>query len=270
MTIFDYFKEIVIVSYKLFLVQIRIDTMMKQYLYDTHIHTIETSPCGKIPAADTVRYYADHGYTGLVITDHLHPEFLQKTDPGHKDWDHLVDLYMAGYNAAKKQGDEIGFDVIFGAEMRFIENNNDYLVYNIDEAWLRAHPYVICQTAREFFEKYKDEVLVIHAHPYRDGNQTVFEDAVHGVEMINTNPRHDNHTDLAAELCRRHPEYYIQAGSDMHQVTDRCRAGIITGRRVTNSFEYAELIRSQEHDLYAPDFPEFIEEFRKMKNIRNQ
>ena len=81
MTIFDNFKEIVIVLYKLFLVQIRIETMMKQYLYDTHIHTIETSPCGKIHAAETVRYYADHGYTGLVITDHLHPDFFRKPTP---------------------------------------------------------------------------------------------------------------------------------------------------------------------------------------------
>ena len=198
--------------------------MEKQYLYDTHIHTIETSPCGKIPAAETVDYYAAHGYTGLVITDHLHPEFLAKVDEDH-DWDHVVDLYMAGYRAAKKRGDEIGFDVLFGAEMRFPENNNDYLVYDIDENWLRAHPYVICQSAREFFEKYHNEVLVMHAHPYRDGNLTVFEDAVHGVEMINTNPRHNNWPDRAEALCRRHPEYFIQAGSDMHQVTDRCLAG---------------------------------------------
>lgn len=232
--------------------------MTKNYLYDTHIHTIETSPCGKIPAAQTVDYYASHGYTGLVITDHLHPEFLAKFDDSD-DWDHIVDCYLAGYQAAKKRGDEIGFDVLFGAEMRFTDNNNDYLVYNIDEIWLRAHPYVICQTAREFFAKYRDEVLVIHAHPFRDGNLTVFEDAVHGIELINTNPRHNNWPDRALELYQRHPEYYIQAGSDMHRETDRCLAGIITDHRVYNSFEYADLIRSRKYSLYAPDYEEYIQ-----------
>jgi len=49
--------------------------MENKYLYDTHIHTVETSPCGRIPAAETVDYYAAHGYSGLVITDHLHSEF---------------------------------------------------------------------------------------------------------------------------------------------------------------------------------------------------
>lgn len=243
---------------------IKIISMTEQYLYDTHIHTVETSPCGKIPAAETVDYYAAHGYSGLVITDHLHPLFLQTADTEH-DWDIVVDRYMAGYKAAKKRGDEIGFDVIFGSEMRFPENDNDYLVYGIDEAWLRAHPYVICQPAREFFKKYRDEVLVMHAHPYRDGNLTVFEDAVHGVELINTNPRHNNWPDRALELCRRHPEYYRQAGSDMHQTTDRCLAGIRSGKRIRDSFEYADLIRSGEFGLYAPDYPEYVQADREMR-----
>ena len=239
--------------------------MSRQFLYDTHIHTIETSPCGKIPAAETIDYYASHGYDGLVITDHLHQEFLDIADTDH-DWDIVVDRYLAGYNAAKKRGDEIGFAVIFGAEMRFTDNDNDYLVYGIDEKWLKAHPYVICQPAREFFKKYHDEVLVIHAHPYRDGNMTVFEDAVHGIELINTNIRHNNWPDRALALCQRHPEYYRQAGSDMHRPDDRCRAGIITDTPIHNSFEYADLIRSGKFRLYAPDFPEFVkadEEMRK-------
>ena len=242
----------------------KIISMMEQYIYDTHIHTIETSPCGKIPAAETVDYYAAHGYTGLVVTDHLHSEFLEKYDTDH-DWDKAMERWMAGYRAAKKRGDEIGFDVILGCEMRFTDNNNDYLVYNIDEAWLRAHPYVICQSAREFFRKYHEEVLVIHAHPYRDGNMTVFEDAVHGAELINTNPRHNNWPERAAELCRRHPEYLLQAGSDMHQVPDRCKAGIISPRRITDSFDYADLIRSGNYDLYVPEWQEYIEVFHSLR-----
>lgn len=238
--------------------------MEKTFLYDTHIHTVETSPCGKLPAAETVDYYASHGYSGLAITDHLHKQFLDKHEG--KSWDTIIDRYLTGYRAAKKRGDEIGFDVILGAEMRFPENDNDYLVYNIDEEWLLNHPFVIQQSATEFFEKYHDEVLVIHAHPYRDGNLTVFEDAVHGVELINANPRHNNWPNRALALCKRHPEYFIQAGSDMHQIPDRCQAGIIAKKRITNSFEYADLIRSQSHDLYAPDFSEYIEEFRKLKN----
>ena len=69
-------------------------------------------------------------------------------------WDILIDKYCQGYRAALQKGNEIGFTVIFGAEMRFEDNDNDYLIYGIDENWLRQHPYVICQSARDFFQKY--------------------------------------------------------------------------------------------------------------------
>ena len=114
--------------------------------------------------------------------------------------------------------------MLLGAELRFPENDNDYLVYGIDEAWLRSNPYVCCMSAREFFQKFHDQVLIIHAHPYRDGNTTVFENAIHGTEIINGNPRHDNYNDRALELARRHPEYYRLAGSDTHQSGDEARA----------------------------------------------
>lgn len=238
-----------------------------QFLYDTHIHTVETSSCAKLPAVETVDYYASHGYTGLVITDHLHEEFIKKTDNG-EGWNYIVDHFLTGYTAAKKRGDEIGFDVILGAEMRFTDNNNDYLVYDIDEAWLYAHPYIVCQGAQEFFAKYHTEVLIMHAHPYRDGNLCIFENAVHGIELINTNSRHENHTDRAVNLAKRHPEYYLQAGSDMHQLPDRCQAGIISPRRIRDSHEYAEVIRSGKYDLYAPQFSQYINEYHKLVNGR--
>ena len=159
---------------------------MQGYLYDPHTHTAETSKCGHLPAADVVERYVKHGFSGLVVTDHLHPEYLSRIDTEH-DWQKAMDHYLSGYKASKKRGDELGFDVILGAELRFPQNDNDYLVYGIDEDWLRSNPYMCCTSAREFYEKFHNEVLIIHAHPYRDGNTTVFEDAVDGTEIINGN-----------------------------------------------------------------------------------
>ena len=146
---------------------------MQGYLYDPHTHTAETSKCGHLPAADVVERYVKHGFSGLVVTDHLHPEYLSRIDTEH-DWQKAMDHYLSGYKASKKRGDELGFDVILGAELHFPQNDNDYLVYGIDEDWLRSNPYMCCTSAREFYEKFHNEVLIIHAHPYRDGNTTVF------------------------------------------------------------------------------------------------
>ena len=87
---------------------------MKEYLYDPHTHTAETSKCGHLPAAEVVDRYAGHGFSGLVVTDHLHPEYLSRIDTDH-NWDHVIDHYLAGYRASKARGDELGLDVILGA-----------------------------------------------------------------------------------------------------------------------------------------------------------
>lgn len=237
---------------------------MEEFLFDPHTHTAETSKCGHLPAAEVVDRYVRNGFSGLVVTDHLHPEYLSRIDKDH-DWNKVMDHYLSGYHASRKRGDEVGFQVILGAELRFPENDNDYLVYGIDEDWLRSNPYVCCMSAREFFQKFHDQVLIIHAHPYRDGNTVVFEDAVHGTEIINGNPRHDNHNDLALDLARRHPDFFRLAGSDTHQAGDEARAGVILPEKPADSFAYKDLIEQRRFRLWSPEFQSFVDEDEKMR-----
>lgn len=231
---------------------------MKGYLYDPHTHTSETSKCGKVSAAETVNRYHKNGFTGLVVTDHLHPEYLSWVDTDH-DWDKVMDHFLSGYHASKQRGDELGFDVILGAELRFPENDNDYLVFGIDEAWLRANPYMCCMSAQEFYDKFHDEVLIIHAHPYRNGSAPVQETAIHGAEVANCNPRHDNHNDQAWELCCRHPEYFRLAGSDAHRDGDETRAGIILPERVKDSFQFKHMIETKQFHLWSPELQSYVD-----------
>ena len=237
---------------------------MEEFLFDPHTHTAETSKCGHLPAAEVVDRYVRNGFSGLVVTDHLHPEYLSRIDKDH-DWNKVMDHYLSGYHASRKRGDEVGFQVILGAELRFPENDNDYLVYGIDEDWLRSNPYVCCMSAREFWQKFHDQVLIIHAHPYRDGNTVVFEDAVHGTEIINGNPRHDNHNDLALDLARRHPGFFRLAGSDTHQAGDEARAGVILPEKPADSFAYKALIEQRRFRLWSPEFQSFVDEDEKMR-----
>lgn len=237
----------------------------KGYLYDPHTHTAETSKCGRLTAAEVVDRYVKKGFSGLAVTDHLHPEYLSRIDTEH-NWDAVMDHFLSGYHASKKRGDEVGFQVLLGAEFRFPENDNDYLVYGIDEQWLRSHPYACCMSAQEFFDRFRNEVLIIHAHPYRKGSAPVQETAVHGAEIINGNPRHENHNDEALSLCRRHPEYHRLAGSDTHRADDEARAGVILPELVTDSSGYKALIEAGRFRLWSPEFQEYVnadEEIRK-------
>ena len=210
-----------------------------------------------------------NGFSGLVVTDHLHPEYLSRIDTQH-NWDMVMDHYLTGYHASKKRGDEVGLDVILGAEFRFPENDNDYLVYGIDEQWLRSNPYACCMSAQEFYDKYHNEVRIIHAHPFRKGSAPVQETAIHGAEIINDNPRHENNNDKALAMCRRHPEYYRLAGSDTHRNGDEARAGVILPERVKDSRAYKHMIETLQFQLWCPEFPEVLEADAEMRKENNK
>lgn len=232
---------------------------MDGFLYDPHTHTSQTSACADLDAARAAELYASKGFAGYVVTDHIHPEYVSRIDRRHC-WDDVIDHFLSGYRIASKRGTELGLDVILGMELRFQENENDYLIYGIDEKWLREHPYLCEYTAQSFFEKFHEEVLIIQAHPFRNGNQIVFENAFHGVELVNAHPRHNNYNQRAKELCRQHHEYLRLAGSDTHQQEDAARAGIILPERVSNSEAYRRMIQSGRFRLWSPDFAQLIRE----------
>ena len=118
--------------------------MKKKFKIDTHMHTSEISSCGRIPAAELAFRCRSHGYDSIVITDHLNQEYLSRFSP-KDDWNTIMDHFLSGYKIAKKQGDEIGLNVLLGAEVQLTINENEYLIYGIDEDFLRSNPAAIKQ-----------------------------------------------------------------------------------------------------------------------------
>jgi len=188
---------------------------MKTYKFDPHTHTAESSNCSAITAIELVEGYHAAGFSGIAITDHLADYCMFQ----YKDWDACIDRLMRGYNAAKKRGDELGLDVILGVEVRFDESFCDYLIYCVDEAFLRKNPYLYRLGLRKFFRRFKDKLLVIQAHPYR-GTGSPDINFMHGVEVHNGNPRHKNRNNKTRELCEKHPGLYQLSASDTHLPED--------------------------------------------------
>ena len=42
------------------------------YTYEVHLHTNESSRCGRSPAREYIPFYMDKGYDGIVVTDHFY------------------------------------------------------------------------------------------------------------------------------------------------------------------------------------------------------
>ena len=231
---------------------------MKEYLYDPHVHTSETSLCGRIPAKTVVELYHAKGYAGLVVTDHLHESYISSLDC-RDDWDACVDRFLIGYNAAKQRGAELGVDVLLGAELRFEQDsNNDYLVYGIDDAFLKRNPYLHRMGPQNFFDTFQNEVLIIHAHPYRGQHGPIRYDCVHGIEYINCNLRHENGNDQALALCMENPHLFRTCGSDTHRPGDEGRAAMIFGARLFESRDYKRAVEQRAYTVKCDDFKDLI------------
>ena len=73
------------------------------YYYELHMHTSDTSRCGRSPAADMVAAYKQKGFTGVVVTDHLMN--VQSHAEPEIDWNRRVEKQLAGYYAALEAGE---------------------------------------------------------------------------------------------------------------------------------------------------------------------
>jgi len=214
---------------------------------DPHIHTAEVSPCGQLSAAEIVQRYHEQGYHGLLITDHMHEEYINGL-PCKNEWQACVQHFLQGYQNAKAAGEPLGMKILLGVEVRFIDNDCDYLLIGVDEAFLYNNPYFHMRTLCEFYHMFGDQLLIIQAHPYRY-NDHVQVEHIHGFEIHNTNPRHDSRNKLAQDLFREHPSKFTFAGSDTHRVGDECQTQMWLHEAVHDAKALRDVVLKQKYHL---------------------
>ena len=237
------------------------------YRYETHLHTVESSKCGKTPGREYPAIFQARGYDGIFITDHF---FHGNTRPDRDlPWPEYVEAYMKGYEEAKKAGDEIGFKVFFGIEENF--EGDEYLIYGVDKDFLLAHPQIPHWT-REEMTQWVHEAggAVIQAHPFRDRDYIskihLYPDGVEGIEGINTaNTANDN---LAALCYAKAFDMLITAGSDTHdkaKIGDM-NGGILYDTPITSAKDFADRLKRKERPKIF--YPQVL--FEGMESVQVQ
>ncbi len=198
---------------------------MNKFKYETHFHTDETSPCGKVPAVTGVRLYHQAGYSGIVVTDHYFRGFFD-IHPFNK-WERKIDLFLKGYRSACEEGLRLGMDIQLGMELRFDNDPNDYLIYGIDEEFLKTNKKLY-RLKLESFRKLTagSNIVIVQAHPFRPGMIPASPALIDGVEVHNGNPRHDSKNHLSYDYARDN-QLRMLSGSDFHRIGDEGRGGII-------------------------------------------
>lgn len=224
------------------------------FLIETHLHTSEVSACGHVRAAEMIRRYKEAGYSTVCVTDHCMLSVFNNL--GDIPWEEKTAIYLSGFYRAKKAGEDLGVNVILAPEFHFLNSPNDYVVYGVDKAFLDAHPELPDMTIEEFYPLAKENGLfVVQAHPHRDGVCYPTPDYTDGVEVYNSNPRHDDYSEKTAAIAEKY-SLPVTAGSDAHQLCDIGLAGLVSDYEIKTSSQLVELIKSGRARIYRKDATE--------------
>lgn len=218
---------------------------MKAYKFDAHVHTSETSPCAKIKGSEMVHLYKKAGYSGVIVTDHYHDGFFEALFGPNVSWEEKVDCFYKGYLSAYNEGKKIGINVILAMEINFAPYDIDYLVYGVDETFLKENErlyYLNLGSFRELTKNNKN-IITYQAHPYRAPITPADPALLDGIEVYNGNPRHISGNKPALDFAIKHNLKRI-SGSDFHEIGDEARGGILLPENVDNEKDLVQILRN--------------------------
>lgn len=219
------------------------------YKIETHLHTTHSSRCGWLDAQTLIAGYKEAGYRGIIVTDHYNRTTFDYLHVDLKSDENKVQRFLDGYHRMKEEGAKVGIQVYKGAELRFDESDNDYLLYGYHNDLL-ADPDMIFRMGIAAFAPIAraQGAIIIQAHPYRRKCTPAISCYLDGVEVRNTSPRHENHNERAVEYAR---DFGLIAtcGSDCHRLEDIGKGGIWTNEVPSDNRGMARLIRSRAFSL---------------------
>lgn len=210
---------------------------------ELHCHSAEVSDCGQLSAKLLTKCYVEHGYTTVVLTNHLSKFTYKNTRFDHSDWswNKKIDFFVNGFHrfedaAAGK------LHVILGCELRSNLDDNDYLLYGVTEEFLRSLPDMMDErlsVVRE--ELHSIGGLLYQAHPFRDGMQIKRPTRLDGIEVFNACNR--GIRNAIADQWADHFGLLKCAGSDFHTTSQTICGGIETETPITNREELLAALR---------------------------
>lgn len=222
---------------------------MSPFRIDLHVHTRETSFCGRTEGRLVASLYKKAGYDGIVITDHYHEGFFRRLPKG-LSWSEKIDHFLRGYRNARAEGEKIGLIVLLGIELKFTDSPREFLIYGIDEAFLKKYPELY-KMGIEKFRRFSrelpadEEILIYQAHPFRVGLTPVPCELVDGIEVYNGNPRQNSNNHLALAFARQHKLRMI-AGSDFHRLPDLGRGGVLLPTPVKDNQDLIRVLKNNQ------------------------
>lgn len=218
-----------------------------EYKYELHCHTKTGSrQCGRVEPKEIAKLYKEQGYSGIVVTDHYSPLTFHPFH-GYLNPKRFIDDYIKAYYEMKEY-ETNDFSVMFGMELRHYATANDYLVYGVDENWLRQQGNLLWLWEKEMCELMHEQgYLVFQAHPFRPGMTRCKPDYLDGIEIYNGKATKAQN-EQAEKWALAHNKL-MSSGSDFHVMKQLAKGGIITNHKINNNADLLETLKSQDFKM---------------------
>lgn len=219
-----------------------------RFKYDLHVHTKEISPCARLSIEEIIDKYIEEGYSGLVLTDHFRKGYFRKCK--REEWKEKTKEFFYSYDRGIEYCKDKDFYIGLGMEISFDHEKNDYLVFGFEKEDYLKNEWMTEMELKDFYNKFKDKAIIIQAHPHRNKHSKLADiNYLHGVEINNQNPRHNNNNNLTKAVYEENPRLIATGGSDVHEEEDLCRTGICTNKKITCDEELLRILRNKEFEI---------------------
>ena len=140
--------------------------------------------------------------------------------------------------------------VYLGCELRFDENDNDYLIYGVDRDILyKCYDYMDKDISAFRRAVSLSQSVFIQAHPFRGTVNLVDPSLLDGMEMLNMHPWFNQIPSKTIQYTYENNLKIKTAGSDFH-APDHVACSALRSRFIPkDSFELAELLKSGDYVL---------------------
>ncbi len=224
-----------------------------KYKIELHAHTNPCSGCSKLSPEEMMKKLKEHNYDAVVITNHFfydHGDYLEAEDP--------IATYLEDFYKCREIGEKEGIKVLLGAEYRFLESKNDYLILGIDKEFLDKTLHRSDLTIESFYKEFHSEdILIIQAHPYREncGCFPVNPDCIDGIEIMNMHPGKLSENGFSAKYAASNNISLLTIGTDLHHAEHVGISALRTKIIPENEKHLVQILKNKDYIFEIGGYP---------------
>ncbi len=213
---------------------------------ELHCHSLDISECARVSVSDIVKKFTEAGCSTLVLTNHFN--YTTMLFNKATSWEDFINKYFDAYEKLKKEA-EGKLNILIGAELRFKENVNDYLIYGFTKDMLLEMSNIFDLNPESFSKIAREKgILFIQAHPFRNSMTVTRPDLLDGVEVFNGHFGHDSRNDIAEAWANKY-NLIKTSGTDFHYNHSPANAGILTETEIETMDQLVSILKSGKYEL---------------------